>query len=74
MPGCVPLTSTFALTNETIPYAVEIAHKGYKKALLGNKPLLRGLKNVFKGKLTYKPVADVFNIPYTPPEKALEEA
>lgn len=73
MPGCVPLTSTFALTNETIPYALEIANKGYKKALLGDRPLLRGL-NVFKGKLTYKPVADVFNIPYTPPEKALEEA
>ncbi len=73
MPGCVPLTSTLALTNETITYALEIANKGYKKALLGNKPLLRGL-NVFKGKLTYKPVADVFNIPYTPPEKALEEA
>jgi len=70
MPGCVPLTSTFALTNETIPYALEIANKGYKKALLGNKPLLRGL-NVFKGNLTYKPVADVFGIPYTPPEKAL---
>jgi alanine dehydrogenase len=73
MPGCVPLTSTFALTNETIPYALEIANKGYKKALLGDRPLLRGL-NVFKGKLTYKPVADVFNIPYTPPEKALEGA
>jgi len=71
MPGCVPLTSTFALTNETIPYGLEIADKGYKKALLGNRPLLRGL-NVFKGKLTYKPVADVFDITYTPPEKALK--
>jgi len=73
MPGCVPLTSTFALTNETIPYALEIANKGYKKALLGDRPLLRGL-NVFKGKLTYKPVADVFKIPHTPPDKALEGA
>jgi alanine dehydrogenase len=73
MSGCVPLTSTFAPTIETIPYAVEIANKGYKKVLLGNKPLLRGL-NVFKGKLTYKSLADEFNIPYTPPEKALEEA
>jgi len=69
----VPLTSTLALTNETIPYALEIANKGYKKALLGSKPLLRGL-NVFKDKLTYKPVADAFNIPYTPPEKALKGA
>ncbi len=73
MPGCVPLTSTLALTNETIPYALEIANKGYKRALIENKPLLRGL-NVYKGNLTYKPVADVFKIPYTPPDKALEGA
>jgi alanine dehydrogenase len=72
MPGCVPLTSTYAITNETVPYALEIANKGYKKACLENRMLLRGL-NVLKGKLTYKPVADVFNLPYTPPEKALAE-
>lgn len=65
--------STLALTNESIPYASEIADKGHKEALLGNKPLLSGL-NVFKGKLTYKPVADVFEIPLTPPDKALERA
>ncbi|MFH1436599.1 MAG: alanine dehydrogenase, partial [Pseudomonadota bacterium] len=72
MPGCVPLTSTYAITNETVPYALKLANLGYKKACLEDRTLLRGL-NTLKGKLTYKPVADVFDMPYTPPEQALEE-
>ncbi|MDD5306830.1 MAG: alanine dehydrogenase [Deltaproteobacteria bacterium] len=70
MPGCVPRTSTFALTNETIPYAVELANKGWKKACKENHGLLTGL-NVCNGKLTCKPVADVFKMPYTPPSEVL---
>jgi alanine dehydrogenase len=70
MPGCVPRTSTFALTNETLPYAVEIANKGWKKACQDN-PIIRTGLNTFEGKLTYKPVADVFGLKYTPPEKVL---
>lgn len=72
MPGCVPLTSTYAITNETVPYALKLANLGYKKACLEDKTLMRGL-NTLKGKLTYKPVADVFDMPYTPPEQALEQ-
>ena len=71
MPGCVPLTSTYALTNETLPYALEIANKGWKKACRDNYTIRTGL-NLVKGKLTCKAVADSFNLPYTPPEEVLE--
>lgn len=57
MPGAVPRTSTMALTNATLPYAIAIANKGYEKALADDKALAKGL-NVFKGKLTCKEVAD----------------
>ena len=70
MPGCLPHTSTFALTNETLPFAVEIANKGWKKACRDNPTIRTGL-NTFEGKLTYKPVADVFDLEYTPPEDVL---
>ncbi len=59
MPGAVPRTSTFALTNATIPYAVQIANKGYKQACLDNPALKLGL-NVLNGKVVYKAVADAF--------------
>jgi alanine dehydrogenase len=70
MPGCVPRTSTFALTNETMPFALEIANKGWQKACQDNYIIRTGL-NVCEGKLTYKPVADVFDMPYTPAEDVL---
>jgi alanine dehydrogenase len=57
MPGAVPRTSTIALTNVTVPYALQIANKGYKKACLENEPLLKGL-NTLNGSVTYKAVAD----------------
>jgi len=60
MPGSVARTATLALTNVTLPYAVEIADKGYKNALLENPALLKGL-NIYKGKITYKSVADAFD-------------
>jgi alanine dehydrogenase len=71
MPGCVPRTSTFALTNETISYAVDLANKGWKKACKESHALLMGL-NVCNGKLTCKPVADVFKMPYTSPSEVLD--
>ena len=57
MPGAVPRTSTLALTNVTVPYAVQIANKGYKKACLENVALLKGI-NTLDGFVTYKAVAD----------------
>lgn len=63
MPGCVARTSTFALTNATFPYILKLANLGYKEALRQDLPLRRGL-NVFKGKLTCKPVAEAVGIEY----------
>jgi len=65
MPGAVPRTSTMALSNVTLPYAIQIANKGYLKAVKENKALLLGV-NVINGHLTYKAVADSLGIPYTP--------
>ena len=70
MPGAVGNTSTYALTNATLPYAVEIANKGYKKAARDNIAILRGL-NTIEGKITYKAVADAFGMDYCPVEKLL---
>lgn len=56
MPGAVPRTSTFALTNVTVPYAVQIANKGYQKACLENPALLKGI-NTLNGHVTYQAVA-----------------
>ena len=64
MPGAVPYTSTIALTNATLPYAVEIADKGYLHAAKENGEILLGI-NVIEGKITYKGVAEAFNLPYT---------
>ena len=70
MPGAVPRTSTFALNNATLPFIIELANKGAKKALNDNVHLRAGL-NVHQGKVTYKPVADGFGMEYVPAEKAL---
>ncbi|MBW2607433.1 MAG: alanine dehydrogenase [Deltaproteobacteria bacterium] len=63
MPGAVPKTSTLALTNATLPYAVEIANKGWEKAMKENPEIKLGA-NVIKGKVTYKGVADAFGLEY----------
>jgi alanine dehydrogenase len=65
MPGAVAKTSTFALTNATLPYAVEIAEKGWLRAMQENKEIRMGA-NIIKGKITYKGVADAFDLEYTP--------
>ena len=70
MPGGVPRTSTLALNNATLPYLVELADKGYEKALKEDKNFLAGL-NIYKGQVTYKAVADVFGYKYTSPGDAL---
>jgi len=59
MPGAVPRTSTMALTNATLPYAVEIANKGWKKAMQESNEIKLGA-NVVDGKITYKAVAEAF--------------
>jgi alanine dehydrogenase len=61
MPGAVPYTSTIALTNATLPYAIQLADKGWKKACKDDRPLKLGL-NVINGKVVYKGVADAFNL------------
>lgn len=64
MPGAVPYTSTLALTNATLPYAIKLAGQGWKKACNEHEDLKKGL-NVIHGKVVYKAVADAFNLPYT---------
>jgi alanine dehydrogenase len=65
MPGGVPRTSTLALTNATLPYAKQIANKGWKQALKDNPALQKGL-NIVDGKVTYPAVAEAFGLPFTP--------
>lgn len=65
IPGAVPNTSTIALTNATLRYALALADKGWKKACKDDPALYKGL-NVVEGKVTYKAVADVFDLPYEP--------
>ncbi|MFQ5798802.1 MAG: alanine dehydrogenase [Bacteroidota bacterium] len=70
MPGAVPFTSTIALTNATLPYAVEIAEKGYVKAIQTNPEVKSGL-NMIDGKITFKGVAEAFGFQYYPVEDIL---
>jgi alanine dehydrogenase len=65
MPGAVPYTSTLALTNATLPYALQLANKGWVKAVKENEELRKGL-NIINGDVVYKGVADAFNLPLKP--------
>ena len=65
MPGAVPHTSTYALTNVTLPYTVEIANRGWRDALRADHPLALGL-NTYAGVVTCEPVAEAHGLPYTP--------
>jgi alanine dehydrogenase len=65
MPGAVPRTSTFALTNATLPYALDLANKGFERAISDDAGLREGV-NTYAGKLTYEAVATSQNIEYTP--------
>ncbi|CAN5696567.1 alanine dehydrogenase [soil metagenome] len=70
MPGGVPRTSTLALTNATFPYAMQLANKGWKKALRESIPLQRGL-NIVEGEVTYPGVAEAFGLPLASVNKFL---
>jgi len=70
MPGAVSKTSTMALTNATLPYALELADKGYRRAARENPELAKGI-NIIEGKVTCKGVADAFTLEYEPLESIL---
>jgi alanine dehydrogenase len=70
MPGAVPVTSTFALTNMTLPYVEAIAEHGVREAVARDRALARGV-NVLDGKLTYEAVADAHGLEFTPLEQVL---
>lgn len=70
MPGAVPFTSTIALTNATLPYAVELANKGWNKACKESEELKLGL-NMIDGKIVYKGVAEAFGFKYTDVNKVI---
>jgi alanine dehydrogenase len=70
IPGAVPRTSTYALNNATLPFALQLADKGWRQALADNPHLQAGL-NVAAGKLTYEAVAKALELPYTPVETVL---
>jgi alanine dehydrogenase len=71
MPGAVPRTSTFALNNVTLPFAMALANKGSKQAMLDDPHLLEGL-NVHRGMVTYEDVARDLNYDYVPAAQALQ--
>lgn len=72
MPGAVPRTSTFALANVTLPYALELADHGLTRAVQRDPALAKGV-NVLDGRVTYKAVADAFDLDYTPLETTLDQ-
>ncbi|WP_144547919.1 alanine dehydrogenase [Bacillus sp. X1(2014)] len=72
MPGAVPRTSTIALTNVTVPYAVHIANKGYKQACLSNEALLKGI-NTLGGYVTYQAVAEAHGLEFLDTKTLLEK-
>ena len=72
MPGAVPYTSTLALTNATLPYAIQLANKGWQKACIDNRELLLGL-NVIHGDVVYEGVAEAFGLPFIPAEAHLNK-
>jgi alanine dehydrogenase len=71
MPGAVPRTSTFALTNATLPYALDLANKGFEQAIRDDEGLREGV-NTYAGKLTYDAVAKSQNIEYTALDSLLD--
>ena len=68
MPGAVPYTSTLALTNATLPYAIQLANLGWEKACVQSPPLRLGL-NIVRGEVVYKSVAAAFGLPFVPVEE-----
>jgi alanine dehydrogenase len=73
MPGAVPRTSTFALTNATLPYALKLANKGFIDAINSDAGLKEGV-NTYAGKLTYEAVATAQGLEYTPIDEIVSGA
>ncbi|SDN04871.1 alanine dehydrogenase [Sediminibacillus halophilus] len=73
MPGAVPRTSTIGLTNVTVPYALQLANKGYRKACTENKALLKGI-NTLDGFVTYKAVAEAHKLDYAEVDSILQDS
>ncbi len=73
MPGAVPRTSTFALTNATLPYVLKLANKGFRAAIASDQGLKEGV-NTYAGKLTYEAVATAQNLEYTSLDEMLDGA
>ncbi len=71
MPGAVPLTSTLALTNATLPYVLALANKGWQQAALDDPGMAKGV-NMVAGSITFQGVADAFDLPFTPLETLLQ--
>jgi alanine dehydrogenase len=65
MPGAVPRTSTLALTNATLPFALQLAGRGLRQAALSDGSLLRGV-NAFDGRIVHRAVADALGKPFVP--------
>jgi alanine dehydrogenase len=72
MPAIVPNTSTYALTNSTLSYGLELANRGFPQALIRNKALAKGL-NTYDGKITHEGVATAFNLPLTPLDEVIRQ-
>ncbi len=70
MPAIVPNTSTYALTNATLSYGLQLANRGFAQALARDKALAKGL-NTYKGKIAHQGVANAFNLPWTPAEEVI---
>jgi alanine dehydrogenase len=73
MPGAVPRTSTYALTNVTLPYALQLANKGWRKAMMENPALAKGA-NVVGGHVVYEAVANAHNLQYVPLTTVLDHS
>jgi alanine dehydrogenase len=73
MPGAVPVTSTYALTNATMPYVLHLASAGVVRAIAESPGLKMGV-NIVGGQVTYRPVAEAVGVPYVPVEEAFSGA
>ncbi len=71
MPGAVPRTSTYALSNATLPYALLLADEGFQGAVARNRALARGV-NTYQGHVTHEAVAESFDLPYHSLEELFE--
>ncbi|MCB9100504.1 MAG: alanine dehydrogenase [Anaerolineales bacterium] len=65
MPGAVPRTSTYGLSNATLPYVLKLANQGFAKAIANDRALALGV-NIYNGKIIYQAVAEAFNLPHNP--------